>query len=390
MPPQHASATWSVKAKPSAASSAAGVNPSRTLMLPSAHLGSLNRPPLCLCQWTAGRISQNATPMARKRRLCSILKWQGAVAPGAKIVVYFAPNTDAGFLDAINRVVMDKRNKPSVISISWGGPESTLTSQLLNLTTWLSTQRRRWGKVCVACSDNGSSSDGASDGKARVDFPASSPNAMAYGGTHLLGTGSSITDEEVWNDLPDNGATGTRVSDAFPLPSWQKAANVPTLVNPGNRRGRGLPDLAGDADPLTGYRAEVDGSNAVVGRTSAVAPLLAGLVALFSQALAGSVGYLNPNIYKEVAVSPGTFHDITRGNDSAYQAQPGWAGCTGCWGGPGWSSHLKHFDAADTVQNPTAQYSCVDFRSITLPRPKRLSRLVLPLPDRLGQVSFRK
>ncbi|HEX5413957.1 MAG TPA: hypothetical protein VFZ27_19105 [Terriglobia bacterium] len=49
----------------------------------------------------------------------------GAVAPEAKIVVYFAANTDAVFLDAINQAVMDKHNKPSVISISCAGPESS-------------------------------------------------------------------------------------------------------------------------------------------------------------------------------------------------------------------------------------------------------------------------
>ena len=171
----------------------------------------------------------------------------GAVAPGAKIVVYFAPNTDAGFLDAINQAVMDKRNKPSVISISWGGPESTWTSQSLkSYNAALQSAAAVGVTVCVACGDNGSS-DGVTDGKAHVDFPASSPYALACGGTHLVGSGNSITDEEVWNDLRDNGATGGGVSDTFPLPSWQNAANVPPSVNPGNRNGRGLPDLAGDA-----------------------------------------------------------------------------------------------------------------------------------------------
>ncbi|MGA2602225.1 MAG: protease pro-enzyme activation domain-containing protein, partial [Bryobacteraceae bacterium] len=49
----------------------------------------------------------------------------GSVAPGAKIVVYFAPNTDQGFQDALTTAIHDSTNKPSVISISWGGPEST-------------------------------------------------------------------------------------------------------------------------------------------------------------------------------------------------------------------------------------------------------------------------
>ena len=55
----------------------------------------------------------------------------GAIAPGAKIVVYFAENTDAGFLNAITTAAHDTKNKPSVISISWGGPESSWTGQAM-------------------------------------------------------------------------------------------------------------------------------------------------------------------------------------------------------------------------------------------------------------------
>ena len=277
----------------------------------------------------------------------------GAVAPGTKIVVYFAPNTDAGFLDAINSAVMDKRNKPSVISISWGGPESIWTSQSLkSYNAALQSAAAVGVTVCVASGDNGSS-DGVTDGKAHVDFPASSPYALACGGTHLVGSGGSITDEEVWNDSPNNGATGGGVSEAFPLPSWQNAANVPPSANPGNRTGRGLPDLAGDADPLTGYQVAVDGSNAVVGGTSAVAPLLAGLIALFNQALNGPVGYLNTDLYKKVAVSAGTFRDVTQGNNGAYQASQGWDACTG-WGEPGGNSHPKCFDPIESTLGSSA------------------------------------
>ncbi len=257
----------------------------------------------------------------------------GAVAPGANIVVYFAPNTDAGFLDAINQAAMDKTNKPSVISISWGGPESSWTAQSLqSYNNALQSASVLGVTVCVACGDDGST-DGVTDGEAHVDFPASSPYALACGGTHLVGSGASITDEEVWNDLPNNGATGGGVSATFPLPSWQANANVPPSVNPGNYKGRGVPDVAGDADPLTGYQVDVDGSNAVVGGTSAVAPLWAGLIALFNQALPNSVGYLNPNLYGKIAAAAGTFHDITSGNNGAYQAGPGWDPCTG-WGSP--------------------------------------------------------
>jgi kumamolisin len=264
----------------------------------------------------------------------------GSVAPRAKIAVYFAPNTDAGFLDAINQAVEDKQNNPSVISISWGGAESTWTAQSLeSYNSALEAASAVGVSVCIAAGDNGST-DGVSDGLQHVDFPASSPYAMACGGTHLSGSGSTITSEVVWNDLPSGGATGGGVSATFPLPTWQANAHVPPSVNPGNFAGRGVPDVAGDADPDTGYQITVDGSSIVVGGTSAVAPLWAGLIACFNSHLAKSVGYVNPTLYQQVAAAAGTFHDITSGNNGAYQAGPGWDPCTG-WGSPNGAAILQ-------------------------------------------------
>jgi kumamolisin len=275
----------------------------------------------------------------------------GAVAPGATIVVYFAPNTDSGFLDAINQAVDDKQNNPSVISISWGGPESTWTSQSLqSYNSALEAASAVGVSVCVAAGDNGAS-DGVDDGLEHVDFPASSPYALACGGTHLVGSGTSISSEVVWNDLPSNGATGGGVSATFPLPTWQANANVPPSVNPGNFVGRGVPDVAGDADPFTGYQVDVDGSNIVVGGTSAVAPLWAGLIACFNSALKASVGYLNPTLYQSVAALAGTFHDITSGNNDGYSAGPGWDACTG-WGSPNGAAILSSLGGIAPTPTP--------------------------------------
>ncbi len=267
----------------------------------------------------------------------------GAVAPGAKIVVYFAPNTDAGFLDAINQAAMDKTHKPSVISISWGGPESSWTAQSLqNYNSALQAAAAVGVTVCVASGDNGST-DGSSDGSDQVDFPASSPYSLACGGTTLDISGSSIASEVVWNDLPNDGATGGGVSATFPLPSYQANANVPPSANTGNT-GRGVPDVSGDADPQTGYQVQVDGSQFVVGGTSAVAPLWAGLVALLNQSIGTPVGYLNPNLYQSVALATGTFNDITSGNNGDYKAGPGWDACSG-WGSPNGAGILQALSA---------------------------------------------
>src|SRR5271167_298387 len=128
----------------------------------------------------------------------------GAVAPGAKIVVYFAPNTDAGFLDAITTAIHDKTNQPTVVSISWGGPESSWTSQAMTSMDEAFQAAAALGiTICAAAGDDGST-DGVTDNLNHVDFPASSPFALACGGTRLTATGSTISSETVWNELANN------------------------------------------------------------------------------------------------------------------------------------------------------------------------------------------
>ncbi|MBV8049865.1 MAG: S8/S53 family peptidase [Acidobacteriaceae bacterium] len=253
----------------------------------------------------------------------------GSIAPGANIVVYFAENTDAGFLNAITTAVHDKTNKPSVISISWGSAESDWTSQAMTSMDEAFQAAAAMGvSVCVACGDNGST-DGIDDGLNHVDFPASSPYALACGGTLLQGSGNTISNEIVWNELKNKeGATGGGVSDFFPLPSYQQNAGVPPSANPGGRIGRGVPDVCGDADPNSGYQTYVDGQPDVIGGTSAVAPLWAGLIALLNEKLSQPVGFLNPLLYQK-AVSSDGFRDITSGNNGAYSAGVGWDACSG-------------------------------------------------------------
>jgi kumamolisin len=253
----------------------------------------------------------------------------GSIAPGAKIVVYFADNTDAGFLNAITTAVHDSTNNPSVVSISWGGPESSWTQQAMTSMDEAFQSAAAMGvSVCVAAGDDGST-DGVTDGLNHVDFPASSPNVLACGGTELVASGNSITSETVWNELANNeGATGGGISDVFPLPSWQNGAGVPPSANPSKNIGRGVPDVTGDADPTTGYVTRVDGNPDVIGGTSAVAPLWAGLIALINQSIGKPVGFINPLLYQDAATAR-DLHDITSGNNGAYSAGPGWDACSG-------------------------------------------------------------
>jgi len=253
----------------------------------------------------------------------------GSVAPGANIVVYFTPNTDQGFLDAITQAIHDTQNKPSVISISWGSAEVNWTQQALdNFNEAFKTASALGVSICVAAGDSGSR-DGETDGKVHVDFPASSPYVLACGGTKLSVSGNQITSEVVWHESSDS-ASGGGVSTYFPLPDYQTNANVPLELDT-QFKGRGVPDVAADADPDTGYKVLVDGQEMVIGGTSAVAPLMAGLIALINEKSGKPAGFINPQIYAD----PSLCRDITSGNNkttsanSGYTAGEGWDACTG-------------------------------------------------------------
>jgi kumamolisin len=242
--------------------------------------------------------------------------------------VFFAPNTDQGFIDAVTTAVND--SAVTLISISWGGPESTFTTQSMTTFNQAFQDAGTMGKtVFVAAGDSGSS-DGETDGANHVDFPASSPYVVGCGGTTLEANISTdtITSEVVWNETASNeGATGGGVSDFFPKPSYQDSANVPAPTTQGG--GRGVPDVAADADPVTGYQVIIDGSTTTIGGTSAVAPLYAGLFARINQALVQNgksrVGFVNAALYQ----NPSAFHDIVSGNNGAFSAGPGWDPTTG-------------------------------------------------------------
>jgi len=264
------------------------------------------------------------TPQGADGEVMLDIEVAGSIAPGAEIAVYFAPNTDRGFLDAVTTAIHDTVNKPSVISISWGSAEVTWTQQSMTAFESAFTDAATMGvTICVAAGDNGST-DGQTDGTQHVDFPASAPHALACGGTSLVVGASGAVTETVWNDGV-NSATGGGYSSVFPIPDYQTGLKFV-------QQGRGVPDVAGDADPDTGYNVRVDGQDMVIGGTSAVAPLWAGLIALLNQQLGHPVGFLNPLLYGSLQGKDVT-NDITVGNNGAHQAGKGWDACTG-WGSP--------------------------------------------------------
>jgi kumamolisin len=267
-----------------------------------------------------------------------------SLAPEAKIVVYFAQFTEQGWVQAITTAIHDRQHRPSVLSISWGFTEGQdiWTSQAVRAVNQAFQSAALLGvTVCCASGDDGSE-DQLADGHAHVDFPASSPYVLACGGTSLHLSGQAVTGESVWNDGPrtsGGGAGGGGISSMNAVPPWQHG-HVPQSVNPGHRSGRGVPDVAGNADGNSGYTILVDGQVATnVGGTSAVAPLWAGLIARINQGLGKPVGYLNPLLYGKLSQT-GAFHDITVGNNDptngligGYAAGAGWDPCTG-WGSP--------------------------------------------------------
>ena len=288
-----------------------------------------------------GGKNRPSTPDGADGEVMLDIEVAAAVAPKVLIAVYFATNTTKGFIDAITRALHDTTNKPSVISISWGNPEKNWTAQAMtSMDEAFQTAAALGVTICCAAGDAGSGDEnpdqlaqfGATpDGKAHADFPGSSPNALCCGGTKLIGSGANITSETVWNEDSLRSATGGGISDFFAVPAYQSEAQVPPSANPGGRKGRGVPDVAGDADPVTGYQVRVDGQEFVIGGTSAVAPLWAGLIALMNQKLGHPIGFLNPLLY--AAPGKGTLRDITHGKNGAYSARKGWDPCTG-WGTP--------------------------------------------------------
>jgi kumamolisin len=292
------------------------------------------------------------TPQSADTEVMLDIEVAGAVAPGANIVVYFAPNTSRGFQDVLSMAVHDQLRLPGVLSISWGGPEATWTTQSMQSFDQIAQEAALLGITITVASGDSGSSDGLNDGKNHVDFPASSPHVLACGGTRLVSANGAITSETVWNDGAQGGATGGGYSITFACPAWQEITS---------QSGRGVPDVAGNADPETGYNILVDGQQMVVGGTSAVAPLWAGLIALLNQKLQNRIGFINPSLYD---MNQSTcFRDITQGNNGAYSAAPGWDATTGLGSPIG-------IPLIQTEQSMTAQ-ATVSSKSRTAPTPSR-------------------
>jgi kumamolisin len=279
---------------------------------------------------------------------CEVAGW---MAPGAKILVGFAQNTEQSFINVINELVA---RKATTISISWGGEEDTWTAAgLAGINKACEDAAEAGIKVCAAAGDNGFS-DGSVDDSARVDFPGSSPFVICCGGTALyVNADGSINSEFVWNDLSaGGGSTGGGVSQKFKKRSFQNGCEylkINGVLTP--TEWRLVPDVAMNAAPSTGYQIWVDGTQEVIGGTSAVSPAFAAFLALAQQANGGPIkGGVLPLMYahKNTPTEELVFHENIPGSNGLYQSVPHKYDCT---------SGLGSFDGMALLKRLTGKVS---------------------------------
>jgi kumamolisin len=272
-----------------------------------------------------GATNQPVTGDAADQELALDMQVVAGVAPGARIVVYFAPNSIEKIALAVQQAVFDTVNKPQVLSISWGSAERFWRPDVLDATRAALRDAVRVGVTVAASAGDGLATCSLFDHAAHVSFPASSPYVLCCGGTQPGQVGDPAG-EEVWNQV--SIGTGGGISDAFAeVPDYQTAAALPPSFNGGV--GRGVPDVAGLAAGTPGYRIILAGNEIVKDGTSAVAPLWAGIVALANQARGRPLGLVHPLLYADRSL----FRDVTSGNNRAgnigYNAGAGWNACTG-------------------------------------------------------------
>ena len=234
-------------------------------------------------------------------------------APGASVNVYFAPNSFDGFYAAIRAAQIDKC---AIVSISWAATEGAWSRKTMqNYDALLQSMSAAGITVFAAAGDYG-----ASDGQRglHVEFPASSPNIVACGGTSLRANPSFVSESTWYNNALS--ATGGGFSTVFARPPFQPAIK--------NQSMRGVPDVSADADPATGHIVILNGAQTVVGGTSAVAPLYAGFLAqlytLKPSTPRGTAAFL-----RAAYASPSKFYDITTGSNGGFSAAKNWDACTG-------------------------------------------------------------
>jgi kumamolisin len=274
-----------------------------------------------------------------------------------RVVLRYAPNTDQGFADLWNSFATDTTYHFTGVSTSWGSPEDTWTAGEMTAMDSAAKVCLAVGIFhCAAAGDNGAS-DLSPDGSLQADHPASSPNVLAAGGTRLTLSGAAVREEVVWNEAAlSEGAGGGGVSVRFPVPAYQSSNGVSEVSLTTGKPGRAEPDMAADADPVTGYEVVTGVSAAgapetqTVGGTSAVAPLLCAGFTAVAALLGARLGRIQDAVYPLGKAGTG-FRDVVSGNNAypsgtqGYSAGPGFDVPSG-WGSPHFGQLAAAFRAS--------------------------------------------
>uniref|UniRef100_A0A6C0KGJ5 Peptidase S53 domain-containing protein n=1 Tax=viral metagenome TaxID=1070528 RepID=A0A6C0KGJ5_9ZZZZ len=235
----------------------------------------------------------------------------GCPSPNLTIILYLAPNAIDNFQPLIHSAITTPVSvngqslTPTILSVSWAASEMYSYG---TLETTLASAAAKGINICVASGDNGSS-DGSGN-STTCNYPSSSPNVIACGGTSLKCpslTYDGSTIETTWS------GSGGGISKIYGKPSYQSSLS-------GNHRK--IPDISLNADPNTGISILLGGSYAVYGGTSFVAPLIAGYLATINAST-----FINPLLY--TAPYGTCFHDIVSGSNGSYSAKVGYDDCTG-------------------------------------------------------------
>ena len=259
----------------------------------------------------------------------------GGVCPNSLFAMYFGGGNGSpsglNWYNNFNAAIHDTVNNPCVLSVSWGGGEvSYWPSNYPPIFDNLFSQTVVLGITMLCASGDYGSTWGSSSPE--VLYPASSTYVTACGGTTLQLSGSTRSSETGWTG--SGGGLSVRES----LQSWQSGLSYTTYAYPSGPAGspasltvRGVPDIAGNADPSTGYQFYYSSSNTLIqaGGTSAVCPLMAGLIARLVQLSGARIGFANSFFY----ANPGAFYDVTVGENAAqvngYTCTAGWDAVTG-------------------------------------------------------------
>ncbi len=258
------------------------------------------------------------------------LQVAGAVAPAARLVVYFTDNSEQGLADAVLAAVHDDVHRPNAISISWGAAELDWSAyqQAQDILSDALADSVTLGVVVTAATGDALATDAVDDDLVHVNFPASSPYVLACGGSsiELAADGNSISSEVVWND--GKRGTGGGISEVFDIPEYQQGLVMPASVSTG-KSGRGIPDVTAAAAERNGYNIFVNRKLVVQGGTSAVAPLWAAFVALINAERGSALRRIHPVVYGDAAL----FRSVTGNNKTGtlgYEAKgSGWNACAG-------------------------------------------------------------